>query len=145
MKINKDTDYAIRCMLFMSGNPDKTFVIGQIAKEKAIPESFLAKILQKLTKAGFLRSIRGTRGGFVMIKDPQDITLLDIVEAINGKIVINRCTMPDDRCELNENCPTSNIWLEIRQIVEERLSHYDFKALSNNYINGVTGKTPSGV
>ncbi|KWT88357.1 RrF2 family transcriptional regulator [Candidatus Magnetominusculus xianensis] len=145
MKINRDTDYAIRCVLLMSGNPEKTFVIGEMAKEKAIPESFLAKILQKLTRAGILRSIRGANGGFVLIKSPQDINLLDIVEAINGKIVINRCTTADDRCVLIDDCPTFPIWLEIRQMIEERLRHYEFATLVSKYKNSITGITPSGV
>ncbi|MBF0319759.1 MAG: Rrf2 family transcriptional regulator [Nitrospirae bacterium] len=145
MKINRDTDYAVRCMLLMSGNPGKTFIIGEIAKEKAIPESFLAKILQKLTRAGWLRSIRGTNGGFVLVKDPRDITLLDIVEAINGKIIVNKCTDIQDRCALMDDCPTFPIWLEIKQMIEQRLRQYEFATLAQKYNNNITGrKTPSG-
>jgi Rrf2 family protein len=146
MKINRDTDYAIRCMLLLSGNPEKTFVIGEIAKEKAIPESFLAKILQKLTRAGLLRSIRGTKGGFVLMKPPRDITILDIVEAVNGKIVVNRCTTMADRCVLMDDCPTFPIWHEVKQMIEERLRKYDFATLAEKYKHNATGvKTPSGV
>ncbi|MBF0457254.1 MAG: Rrf2 family transcriptional regulator [Nitrospirae bacterium] len=145
MVINRDTDYAVRCMLFMSGNPEKTFVIGEIAREKLIPESFLAKILQKLAKAGIIRSIRGAKGGFVLIKHPRDITLLDIIEAITGKVVINRCSTEEGRCVLINNCPTFPIWHEIKQMVEERLKHYDFQTLAKKYNNSVTGKPSSGV
>ncbi|MBF0553782.1 MAG: Rrf2 family transcriptional regulator [Nitrospirae bacterium] len=145
MIINRDTDYAVRCVLLMSGNHGKTFVIGEIAKQKAIPESFLAKILQKLTRAGIVESIRGAKGGFVMAKDPRDITLLDVVEAINGKIVINKCTTAEDRCVLMHDCPTFPLWFEIKQMVEQRLRQYEFATLAKKYEASATGKTPSGV
>ncbi|MCG6552219.1 MAG: Rrf2 family transcriptional regulator [Candidatus Magnetominusculus sp. LBB02] len=145
MRINRDTDYAIRCVLYMSGAPEKTYVISEIAKEKAIPESFLAKILQKLTKTGFLKSIRGTKGGFVLLKHPKDITLLDVVEAINGKILVNKCTTAEDRCMLIDNCPTFDIWFDIKKMIEDRLRGYEFSTLAARYADGVTSKTPSGV
>ncbi|MBF0488445.1 MAG: Rrf2 family transcriptional regulator [Nitrospirae bacterium] len=142
MVINRDTDYAVRCILLMSGNPEKTFVISEIAKEKLIPGSFLAKILQKLTRGGIVGSIRGAKGGFVLAKAPCDITLLDVVEAINGKIVINRCTTEEGKCELMQDCPTFPIWLDIKQMVQQRLKQIDFATLAKKYGNSVTGKTP---
>lgn len=92
MNINQATDYAFRAILFLAGQPKEAMVEAQvIAKREVIPMRFLLKTMPSLIKAGIIRSQRGVGGGYILAKNPQDITFLDVVVAIEGPIHINRC------------------------------------------------------
>ena len=90
MKLTRETDYAIRALTFLVQSPDHVDA-KVIALSQSIPESFAFKVLRKLLAAGILESIRGANGGYKLKKSPDDITLLDIIEAIEGLPTLNSC------------------------------------------------------
>ncbi|MBF0565230.1 MAG: Rrf2 family transcriptional regulator [Nitrospirae bacterium] len=130
MQITRETDYAISCILYMAKEPEKTYIVSELAKPHYLPESFLAKILQKLVKSGFVKSIRGMKGGFLLAKKPNEISLLDVVESIEGTIAINMCNIDDSKCAVCADCPVHPVWAEIKSDVESKLRMYDFETLS---------------
>jgi len=132
MQITKETDYAIRCVLHLSQDPDKVIMVDAIARNKKIPKSFLAKILQKLSKAGIVKSFRGVNGGYQLGKHPSDISLLNIIESIEGPVVMNECAMNKKVCDMSDSCTVHPVWLKIRKIVESTLSDYNLETLSAN-------------
>ena len=69
LQIRRETDYAIRCLYFLSGKKDAVVMVDEIAREMRIPKTFLAKILQRLAKAGFVQSYVGVKGGFILQKN----------------------------------------------------------------------------
>jgi Rrf2 family protein len=89
MKIARETDYAVRCLLFMARSPLAIHTVGEIAESQKIPSCFLAKILQKLVRAGLLSSSRGVRGGFRFRRNPRDVTLLSAIEAVEGPLALD--------------------------------------------------------
>lgn len=92
MQLNQATDYAFRVVLHLAGAPDGEIVSGQvIAQAEAVPARFLQKIMRSLLRAGIVRSWRGVDGGFALARPPCDISLYDIVAAMEGPIVLNRC------------------------------------------------------
>src|SRR5512146_1111192 len=92
MQLTREGDYGIRSVLYLARQPFKKIsFVTEISEEYKIPRSFLAKILQKLVKAKIVRSYRGVKGGFSLAKQARDITLLEVLEAIEGKICINVC------------------------------------------------------
>ena len=131
--ITRESDYAIRCILHLSENKDKLSSVKDISDPMEIPQSFLAKILQRLLKAGLVESIRGAGGGFKLAKTPEDISMLDVVKAIDGTISFNKCVDDEDFCELREDCVMHPIWRELSSDVELVLSKKDFKTLSEAY------------
>lgn len=130
MQITRESDYAISCILYMATEPEKTYFISELAKPHYLPESFLAKILQKLSKSGFVKSIRGIKGGFLLAKKPKEISLFDVVESIEGSIAINMCTIDAGSCAVCADCPVHPVWVEIKNDVENKLRMYDFETLS---------------
>ena len=105
MEITKAADYGLRAMYRLGQMPrDQTALIGVIADEMNIPAQFLHKVMPRLVKAGLVRSRRGARGGYRLAKDPAEITLLDIIEAIDGPVFINRCLVDQDDCVLHLEC-----------------------------------------
>ena len=130
MEITRETDYAIRCVLYLSRQERTIIMVDEISRAMSIPKSFLAKILQKLGKAGIVTSFRGVKGGFRLAKKPKQITLLDIIEAIEGTAAMNRCALDASLCNLSSVCTVHPVWVELRKKVEEYLRKIDFRALS---------------
>jgi len=121
MLVTRETDYAIRTVLFLAQDQDKISSVTEIAKAMHIPKSFLAKIVQRLVKNGILASIRGVAGGFRLAKKPVDISLLAIMEAIQGNTGINICATDKRLCRMSCSCTVHPIWVEIRRDVEKKL------------------------
>jgi Rrf2 family protein len=132
MNITRETDYAVRCVLRLSETPDEVVMADDLAAVTSVSKPFLAKILQKLTKAGIVRSFRGVKGGFRLTRRPKDITLLDVIEAIEGAISMNKCVVDQRFCELHETCTVHPVWVGIRTSVEELLKGYNFEFLVSN-------------
>lgn len=128
MQITRQTDYAIRCVLYMSEFPVKVIMVDEIAKAKAIPKSFLSKILQKLARAGIVKSYRGVNGGFQLTRKPRDISLLDVIESIEP-IAMNKCAINQRMCSLSDACSVHPVWVELRKDVEKSLRQYTFANL----------------
>lgn len=103
MQLNQATDYAFRAMLYLSSLASGTVVNTQaLAEKEAIPQRFLLKIMRYLHKAGLIRSHRGAEGGFVLARPAGEISLLDIIEAMEGPVAIHRCLA--DRQACNKHC-----------------------------------------
>lgn len=106
MKLTRGADYATLGILYLARQPrDKVVLIGEIAAAQSVPESYLAKIFQDLAKAGLVRSHRGARGGFTLARSPQEITLLQVIEAVEGPVALNRCLDAREGCERSADCP----------------------------------------
>lgn len=129
--ITRKTDYAIRCVLHLAENYGKTVMVNEIAKAREIPKSFLAKILQRLAKAGIVESLRGVKGGFRLARKPSDINLLDVVEAMEGTVAMNICAVDKKMCGFSSTCVVHPLWVDVRKDVEDRLRQWDFARLLN--------------
>jgi Rrf2 family protein len=100
-----------------------------VAKEQNIPPSFLAKIISQLSIAGLLHTSRGARGGVMLARDPKDITLLEVVEAIDGPIQLNECVSSEGSCNFDENCPIKPVWCSAQEELVNRLKNTNFADL----------------
>lgn len=132
MKITRETDHAMKCILYLSRRPGLCVPIAEIAKNNAIPKSFLAKILQKLTKVGLVRSQQGSSGGFRLLKNPKEVTLREVFVAIQGPMVINDCVIDNKVCERSQYCSVHPVWNELKDLVEEKMRSITFLTLSKN-------------
>jgi len=130
MYVTRKADYAIRCVLHLSGQPDAVTSVEEISRDMFVPKTFLAKILQRLMKAGIVTSTRGVRGGFQLAKRPKDINLLDVIEAIQGPSAPNLCAIDKRMCQLSSRCTVHPVWMKIRGMVEKELRKTNFAVLS---------------
>jgi Rrf2 family protein len=108
MQLNQATDYAFRAVLFLAKVPPGRVVKAQVvAVEEAIPLRFLLKIMRLLVKAGLVVSFRGVDGGFALGKPATQISLLTIIEAMEGPVAIHRCLAQRDACnkQCTRECP----------------------------------------
>ena len=127
MQITRQADYAIRAVLYVSKlGQNQRAATSQIALEEHIPPSFLAKIISQLSIAGLLQTSRGARGGVMLAKLPAEITLLDVVESIDGPIALNECVNDENGCSFGEDCPLRPIWCDAQEELVNRLRSTNF-------------------
>lgn len=130
MQITRQADYAVRAMTYLTElGPDRRAATSQIAQEKQIPPSFLAKIVSQLSVAGLLNTSRGARGGVSLAKPAAEISLLDVVEAIDGPILLNECVGDGADCSFGESCLVKAVWCDAQQQLVNRLRSTTFNQL----------------
>lgn len=130
MQITRQADYAVRAVLYLAQIKNgERVATTTIAKEQHIPPSFLAKIISQLSIAGLLHTSRGARGGVTLAREPKDITLLEVVEAIDGSIQLNECVAEEGCCSFEATCPVRLVWCEIQDELVARLKKADFAQL----------------
>jgi Rrf2 family protein len=127
MQITRQADYALRAVIFLSRlNGDQKASTSVIAEDQKIPPSFLAKIVSQLSIAGLIQTSRGARGGVSLAKSPEDISVLDVIEAIDGPVLLNECAKNPENCPFGDSCPLQSIWSETREELVNRLSSATF-------------------
>jgi Rrf2 family protein len=131
MQITRQADYAIRAVRYLSKNGlNQRTATSTVAREMKIPPSFLAKIISQLSIAGLLKTSRGARGGVSLAHDPSEISLLDVVEAIDGPILLNECVGDPGKCEFADECAMHPIWTEAQEMLVNRLRETTFATLA---------------
>lgn len=128
--ITRATEYAIRAILFMAKQPRGEIVYKRdICRTQDVTPAFLTKILQPLIKAGIVGSQRGVGGGFYLVKEPHNITLLDVVRSEEGPLYLNQCLTAPGTCTRDIFCPVHGAWKEIRDQLMTTLDSYTFQDL----------------
>lgn len=130
MKLTRAGEYAVRCVLCLAKHGQAKLVSKKsVALEYDIPDQFLAKIAQKLAKAGIILIRQGAHGGYVLSRAPEDISLLEVVETIIGEISLNDCVTSSDACRASKNCAVNRVWIKACNQLRETLAEVNFKTL----------------
>ena len=133
MKITKATDYAIRAIVFIAQNEDKKYLMrSELSKACNIPDCFLGKILQALKKSEILTSNRGKCGGYTLAKKVEDITIYDIITAVEGNVCLNECIYNDEACSNAKECTIRIMLSKINDELINSLKNYRIKNLILN-------------
>jgi len=105
LRLTKKADYGLMAVKFLAERPDTPSLSAKdIAEAYGIPSQLLAKILQRLTKAGLLRSHAGTNGGYALSRSPESITAFEVIGAIDGPLFITSCATGPRACDLTDSC-----------------------------------------
>jgi len=130
MRLTRAGEYAVRCVLYLSSCPKQEVVSRkEIAEAMDIPEQFLGKIAQRLARSGIVEIVQGARGGFRLLRPPDKLTLLNVVEATIGEIFLNDCLMNPGICMRSAACAVNKIWERARDQLRETLGKATFKSL----------------
>jgi len=129
--ISRDTDYAIRALVFMARSSKKRIItVDEIIEEEDLPERFLRRILQNLVKEKILVSHKGKKGGFSFSKAPADIKLTDIIEAFQGKVDLTNCLLKGKICPNVKKCALRKRLKTIGGAVGKELKGINITSLS---------------
>lgn len=128
--ITREIDYALRIIRALSTGEKKN--ITEICEKEHIPKAFAYKIIQKLGKCGYVNIERGVKGGYKMAVDMNEITILDVIKAIQEDFFINDCTNDDYVCDNNipeDNCKIHKELLRIQNAIIQELSKNSLKQI----------------
>ena len=123
MIFSNPTEYAIRGLSELAGRaPDSMLLLDQLVTGTDLPRDFLAKLFQKLVKGGILNSAKGRGGGFSLARPAHEITLMDIVEVMEGPQCYDACVVGLEKCNDNMPCPQHDLYKPIRQRLKDYLT-----------------------
>ncbi|MCY3972674.1 MAG: Rrf2 family transcriptional regulator [Candidatus Dadabacteria bacterium] len=131
MQVSKALDYAIRSLTHMGNNPDRRCGIREISESRHVPDKYLAKIMGRLVKSGIVRSGRGPAGGYMLARDPAELNLRDVYEAIEGEIHIIDCMNEDGPCALYQDCTQIAVWDKIQIEMLKTLQRISLESLTD--------------
>ncbi len=136
MKITTKCRYGIRALVEIGNNyPKRPTTRREISRNQELDDSYLENILLDLKSNDIVRSIRGAKGGFVLNKPPETITLLDIVESLQGEIVPSKCVTDPDSCKRASNCVTRPVWVRMQQAQKNVLETVTIQDLLNEELD----------
>ncbi|NLK08127.1 MAG: Rrf2 family transcriptional regulator [Firmicutes bacterium] len=123
MEITKKAEYAVTILIDLATQPEDCYVTArEIADRQGIPRTFVPQIISILSKAGWVEGMRGPGGGVRAITDLHELSVLDIIETVEGPIAITRCLMDDTPpCENRPHCPLRGVWIRAQDAMLEVL------------------------
>lgn len=136
---SKACELGLQAVLFLSIKKEKIiFNAEEVSKELKVPKEFVSKVLQILTNSGIVGSKKGKNGGFYLAKNPNQIKLIDIVEAIDGLDVFKSCVLGFPGCSIEKPCPVHNKWGVLRDEAYKMLSDETLEQLKEKTIHKIT-------
>lgn len=121
--VRRNTDYAMRAMVHLACNNGDAMVSTRIIAEKEdISYQLACKLMQRLSNAGLVKSSMGPTGGFTLGRAPEKINLLEIIEAVQGPVSVNRCLVKGQGCERQPECPVSGTLEQLQEHIESFLT-----------------------
>lgn len=121
IRITKQTDYGIVLLTHLAAHPERTFNAPELAAETGLPLPMVSKTLKMLTRESLLASHRGARGGYGLAQPASEITMTQVISALEGPIAITECIDTSGECSHERLCPTRNNWQRINQALKEAL------------------------
>ena len=137
MKISAKTRYALRILLDIAlFGKEKPRTIKDIAANQEISDKFISPLVVTLRRAGLLQSLRGVTGGLKLNKDPQFISLLDIIDAMDREIYLLSCLRDLRSCPRKTHCITSLVWNDVNESLREKLRSITLQSILDQYFRG---------
>ncbi len=134
MKISTKGRYALRLMLDLAINYTGEYIsIKSIAARQEISEKYLEQIITQLNRAGFVRSVRGAQGGYMLAKAPAEYTVGMILRLMEGSLAPVSCLDGDETCDRASRCVTQDVWLKIQEAVENVVDNITLADLVARY------------
>ena len=131
--ISRQTDYAARLVLHLAALPEDAQVsIAEISKLRLLPVALVRRLVGPLVKAGILRTSRGTGGGIRLGRAAAAISLLDVITAVEGPVVLNQCLDGRHTCPFTGACPIQEAWAAATRVLETHLAGVRFDALARD-------------
>jgi Rrf2 family protein len=130
MEISRRTDYAVRVILDLAAlEEDERASTQEIAERQNIPGPFLAKIVSQLALSGLVTTYRGAGGGVRLARPASEISLLQVIESLDGPIRLNRCVIEPGSCPRDTRCPVHQVWARAQSELTQLLGVTTFEML----------------
>jgi len=132
LQLTRGAEYAVRAMTYLARFPEGNVAsLHEIGEAQDIPESFLAKILQSLVRAGLTVSQRGAHGGFALARPASEITMQQVIEAVDGPISVNLCVLSPEDCARSASCTVHVAWIQAQAQLMDVLGSITVESLAH--------------
>lgn len=120
MRVSTKGRYALRMMIEFGMNPGQCTKISQVAARQGISDKYLEQIVTILLRAGYVRSIRGAQGGYMLTRAPEDYTVGMILRQTEGSLAPVSCLDDEiNQCERAKQCATLNVWTQLKDAIDQ--------------------------
>lgn len=140
LRVSKLTDYAMVIMAHFAVAPDAIHQASELAELTGIARPTSSKLLKILTKCGFLVSHRGASGGYQLARDPDEISIVDLLEALEGPFALTECAIDQDICAVAHTCVLKSPWQRINAIIFQTLSQIKLSDLTKSRLPVIIGE-----
>ena len=124
--------YGLRAMVDLADrHQDRPILIGAIANRLGVSRKYLHALLTSLKAAGLARSVRGSGGGYCLAREPRQITVAEVLRALEGSLVLRDCVQDPTACERSPDCDTRRLWMVLGQAIEARLAGITLQDMVN--------------
>jgi Rrf2 family protein len=121
MKLSPAAELAIRGVVVLAENyGEGPVTLKTICQGRDLPKQYLVKLFSLLAKADIITAVRGKRGGYVLSREPDSISLLEVVEAVEGPLALNLCQHTPPRCN-QKGCPMRTMWADLQSMFRQKL------------------------
>ena len=144
MKLSTKGRYGLKAMFELALTQKNGPVpLRQIAQRQNISEQYLEQIFSTIKKSGLIKSVRGAQGGYLLSKEPKDITVGDILIVLEGPVSISDCVVDEDICENSGICVTKIVWERLKKGIEDVINSITLQNMIDDYnknknINDIT-------
>jgi len=133
MKLSTKGRYGTRAMIDIALYRDSgSTLLKDISTRQGISLKYLDHILSNLRKAGLVKNVRGKGGGYALMRSPSQITLCEIIEAVEGSLAPVECVDDPDYCKKTSTCSARDVWIKVRQSIEDVLRTTSLQSLIEN-------------
>ncbi len=137
MKISTKGRYGLRILLDLATHvSEKPRLIRDIAESQQISEKYISRLIVDLRRARLVRSVRGANGGFHLAKSPKEITLLEILETMEGTISIVDCVLTPEKCPRSHRCTAKGVWTKLNDEIRDLMRNITFDQIIEAYTSG---------
>ena len=135
LRLSKKTDYALIALKDLASGSSGTSSARDIAARYDIPVELLAKVLQRLARHGFLESHQGTRGGYRLSRPAVQISIADVIQAIDGPVLVTACSDEDETCDQYSKCNVRDPLWRLKDRIVQSLSSFSLQELAEDEIS----------
>lgn len=134
MKLSTKGRYGLKAMFELSlRQQDGPVPLKQIAQKQNISEQYLEQIFSALKKSGLIKSVRGAQGGYLLVKEPKDIRVGDILTVLEGPVSLSDCIIDEDVCSNSKVCVTKVVWERLKKGIEDVINSITLQDMINDY------------
>lgn len=131
LRVTKLTDYATLVMTVLATAPDAVLSAAELAERAGIELPTAAKVLKPLAQAGLVEGFRGANGGYRLARDPHEVSLADIVEAMEGPLAMTECSIHEGQCGIEDSCGVRGNWQRVNTVIAQALREVSLHAMTH--------------
>jgi FeS assembly SUF system regulator len=142
LKLAKLTDYATVVMTAIAADPARVHSAQELADSSRLPAATVSKLLKQLSKAGLIEATRGSQGGYRLTRSADQITVADVIDAVEGPIAVTRCSIHTGDCSIETSCGTRANWRLINTAIRQALEAVTLAQIAAPLRRGNSGENP---